>query len=222
MPATPPDQTELSHVLTIQQREHRYRDYESRQRHADEFQLQLSQQERQRIERIVYYSGAIPLATLTLSNLHQLPAVLMIFALLLSVFAYGFWYINEFYGSAARSHKAQAIAARWEPYSAAVDRQRREGEHRDAERRTSRNADRTANHVALFLVASFATSGLALVDQFVDVRFLTSPNIELVVAIGVTVTVACLTWWAIEYIGLNGRGSNRLAQERDHTDSATT
>lgn len=190
---------QFAEAVELQRSDHAQREYEARRKHAYDLERQHNQQERQRIERVVYFAGAIPLTSLTLSNLDQFPAVMMIVALGLSVFAYGFWFINEFYGTTWRVETAHAEADLWFRFADMKEQAEKARTLRMSADDASHNADLTAKYVALYVWASFAASLFALIDQFVDINALATPNISDVLLIGAGAGLVSLVFWLKEF-----------------------
>lgn len=186
-------------ALEIQRIEHANREYEARRKHAFDLERQHNLQERQRIERVVYFAGAIPLTALTLSDLDQFPAVMMIIALGLSVFSYGFWFINEFYGTTWRVETAHADADMWFRFADMKEQAEKSRTLRMSANDASDSADRTAKYVALYLWLSFSASLFALIDQFVDIPSLPAPEISIVLLLGILIAVVSFIFWLSEF-----------------------
>jgi len=123
----------------------------------------------------------------------------MIVALGLAVFAYGFWYINEFYGTTWRVEDAHAEADRWFPFADAAEQVEKSREKKISSERASKEAERTSYFVAAFLWTSFAMSGLALADQFVDIDFLSAPSPIVFIFAWTVVFIIAAIFWLLEF-----------------------
>lgn len=181
-PITP----QINAALEQQRIEHGQREYEQRRNHEYSLGIEYYRLERQRIERTIYFVGAIPLATIAISDFQVFPKLVFLLALVLSFFAYAFWFLNEFHGGHWRIDDAQRKADLWFRFATPDDheRLRKERKQRLSEYDPNHEADRTAKYVAGLLLGSFLCSVFAFSDQLIDVSYLPTPN-HFVFAIGI-------------------------------------
>jgi cytochrome b subunit of formate dehydrogenase len=173
-PITP----QINAALEQQRIEHGQREYEQRRNHEYSLGIEYYRLERQRIERTIYFVAAIPLATIAISDFQIFPKLVFLLALVLSFFAYAFWFINEFHGGHWRIDDAQQRADLWFRFATVEDQERlkEERKQRLSEYDPNREADHTAKYVAGLLLGSFLSSVFAFLDELVDVPRLPTPN----------------------------------------------
>ncbi len=196
-----PETSQTDATIRNFQIEHSQREYEQRRNHEYSLVLEYYRLGRQRIERIIYFSGAIPLATIAISDFQNFPKLVFVLGLTFSFFAYIFWFLNEFYGGHWRIDDARQRADLWFQFATAEDQARlkTEREESQSEYDPDAEAERTAIIIASLVIASFLSSLFAFLDQIVDIRWLPTPNLG-VFAVGVgSACFALIVLWAIEF-----------------------
>ena len=174
-------------------------EYQLRRQHENELFRQHNNQERSRAERVVYLAGLVPLTTLSLAELQWYPGVLLTCSIVLSIFAYGHWYVNEYHGACWRIYDARKNAYLVDPERIAVPDDDSVVAGFDQEiGKHSRAANRTVTAVILHLMLSFGITAFALLDQYLDLPFLPSPPQSIVAITICFVSPALILWLSLE------------------------
>lgn len=189
--------------------EHGQREYEQRRNHEYSLVIEYYRQERQRIERVIYFIGAIPIAMLALKEFQDFPKFMLGAALAFSFFAYAYWYVNEVYGGHWRIDDARKRADLWFRFATQEDQQRLADERESFESGIdpSGEAARTSKYVVGLIFASFFSSLFAYVDQVVDIAWLSTPSMSLATALFAAICVALTAWWIYEFIRIDRLGA---------------
>lgn len=172
-------------------------EYQLRRNHENELYRQHNSLERGRAERVVYFAGLIPLTTLSLAELQWMPGVLLVVSIIMSILAYGHWYVNEYHGACWRIYDARRSAHLADPQNLSIgDDDKTAAQYGREVKRHSRLADRTARTVIAHLLMSFGITAFALLDQYLDLEFLPTPS-QFEVALAVSILIPVFVLWLI-------------------------
>lgn len=169
--------TDTSTAAELQKAEHAFRDDELLRNHKNSIALEYYRRRSQRIERMIYFVSAVPIAAITLTEFQLFPKLVFMLALLFSFFAYLFWYVLEFHDLAWRLKRAYEAVKDYDGPSASKYAEDLENFRKRHPKYAPDKASICNGQILMaLLIMSFFTSLFGFADQYTDMLGLPTPS----------------------------------------------